>query len=143
MQFNIDSCMEKWQYSSFWLIYISVIEWSHRSFPFKTSLNKYLMKIINGLNQVFFWTQFQTCQFGTFLISLRLRKRLYGYPKYWKKRQLSSAIITSKFNQTCRLRTKTPVMILSDGKKIPVEQVEKNLYVFKVIAGKKYQIVAQ
>jgi alpha-L-fucosidase 2 len=67
----------------------------------------------------------------------------YSIDVNWEKRQLSSAMIISKLNQTCHLRTKTPVRILLDDKKILFQQVEKNLYVFNIIAGKKYQIVAQ
>jgi len=67
----------------------------------------------------------------------------YSLDVNWEKRQLSSATIISRFNQTCRLRTKTPVKILLDGKNIPVQQEEKGLYVFKIVAGKKYQIVAK
>ena len=67
----------------------------------------------------------------------------YSIDIYWKEKGLSNATLLSKFPQTCRLRTKTPVKILVDGKTISIQQKEKNLYVFKVVAGKKYQIVSQ
>jgi hypothetical protein len=35
------------------------------------------------------------------------------------------------------------VKIVSDGKDVAVQQPEKGLYVFKVTAGKKYQITGQ
>ena len=67
----------------------------------------------------------------------------YSINVYWKQHQLSNAVIVSKLNQTCRLRTKTPVNILLDGITIPFRKEEKDLYVFKVIAGKKYHIIGQ
>jgi alpha-L-fucosidase 2 len=67
----------------------------------------------------------------------------YSINVYWEKQQLSTATILSKFTQTCHLRTKTPAKIFLDGKNISFQQAEKDLYVFKVIAGKKYQIVSQ
>ena len=67
----------------------------------------------------------------------------YSIDIYWKNRQLFTAVLFSKFTQTCHLRTKTPVKILLDGKKVPFQQVEKYLYVFKAVTGRKYQIIAQ
>jgi alpha-L-fucosidase 2 len=59
----------------------------------------------------------------------------------WDKGQLSNATLVSGITQTCRLRTKKAVKISLNGKNIPATQVEKHLYVFKVIAGKKYKII--
>ncbi|MDP4246697.1 MAG: glycoside hydrolase family 95 protein [Bacteroidota bacterium] len=59
----------------------------------------------------------------------------------WNKQQLRHATLISRITQTCRLRTKRAVKIVSGGKNIPARQVEKNVYVFKVIAGKKYKII--
>jgi alpha-L-fucosidase 2 len=67
----------------------------------------------------------------------------YAIDMYWKNQLLSKAIIVSKFHQTCHLRTRTPVKILLGGKPVTIQQKENNLYVFNVVAGKKYQIVAQ
>ncbi|MFD0750216.1 glycoside hydrolase N-terminal domain-containing protein [Mucilaginibacter calamicampi] len=60
----------------------------------------------------------------------------------WKDQQLSTATISSGIAQTCRLRSKTPVKIVADGKIITGKK-ENGLYIFKVAANKKYQIVAQ
>jgi hypothetical protein len=61
----------------------------------------------------------------------------------WKNNALSDVTIFSQRSQTCRLRTRTPVKIASDGKDVTVQQPEKGLYVFKVTAGKKYQVTGQ
>ena len=61
----------------------------------------------------------------------------------WKNKALSDVTILSQVSQTCRLRTKTPVKIVSDGKDVAVQQPEEGLYVFKVAAGKKYQVTHQ
>ncbi|HEV2479034.1 MAG TPA: glycoside hydrolase family 95 protein [Puia sp.] len=58
----------------------------------------------------------------------------------WDKRQLSNATLVSGITQTCRLRTKRPVRIFLNGRDVAARQVEKNVYVFRVIAGKKYRI---
>jgi alpha-L-fucosidase 2 len=66
----------------------------------------------------------------------------YNVDIYWKDNKLSKANLSSKYNQTCGLRTKTPVTINLEGK--PVQFIKANgLYVFKIIAGKRYQIVAK
>ena len=67
----------------------------------------------------------------------------YTIDMRWKNKALSDVTILSQLSQTCRLRTKTPVKIVSDGKDVAVQQPEKDLYVFKVIAGKKYQVTGQ
>ncbi|MBK5273321.1 MAG: glycoside hydrolase family 95 protein, partial [Bacteroidia bacterium] len=67
----------------------------------------------------------------------------YSIDVHWKKQHLATASILSHFTQTCRLRTKTLVKILLDGKTVPVQQEEKYLYIFKVVAGKRYQIIAE
>jgi alpha-L-fucosidase 2 len=67
----------------------------------------------------------------------------YSIDIHWKNHLLTTAVLLSKFTQTCQLRTKTPVKILLDGKMVPFQQVEKHLYVLKVVAGRKYQIIAQ
>jgi alpha-L-fucosidase 2 len=61
----------------------------------------------------------------------------------WKNKALSDVTILSQLTQTCRLRTKTAVKIVSDGKEVAVQQPEEGLYVFKVTAGKKYQLMGQ
>jgi alpha-L-fucosidase 2 len=59
----------------------------------------------------------------------------------WDNQQLSNATLISRTTQTCRLRTRTAVGIFLNGKAIPAKQVEKNVYVFRVIAGEKYKII--
>jgi len=71
---------------------------------------------------------------------------LRGRGKYiidikWDKQKLIDASLISGITQICRLRTKNPVKILLHGKVIAARQDEKNLYVFKVLAGKKYKII--
>jgi alpha-L-fucosidase 2 len=61
----------------------------------------------------------------------------------WNNKVLTDVTILSQLSQTCRLRTKTPVKIVSDGKDVAVQQPEEGLYVFKVTAGKKYQVTGQ
>lgn len=58
----------------------------------------------------------------------------------WDKQQLSNATLISGVTQICRLRAKKAVRVVLNGKNISARQVEKNVYVFKVIAGKKYEI---
>ncbi|MEO8887109.1 MAG: glycoside hydrolase family 95 protein [Mucilaginibacter sp.] len=60
----------------------------------------------------------------------------------WSEQHLVNATLVSGTTQTCRLRTRQPVKILLEGKMIRAKQTEKNLYVFKVAAGKKYKINA-
>jgi alpha-L-fucosidase 2 len=67
----------------------------------------------------------------------------YTIDMQWKEKQLANATILSKYTQTCSLRTKTPVNILLNGKTVAAQQREKGLYVFNMVAGKKYQIVSQ
>jgi alpha-L-fucosidase 2 len=67
----------------------------------------------------------------------------YTIDIHWKNKALSGATIFSQISQTCRLRIKTPVKIVSDGKEVAVQRPEKDLYVFKIIAGKKYQVAGQ
>ena len=59
----------------------------------------------------------------------------------WDKQQLINATVVSGITQTCRLRAKRPVRVVLNGKYIPARKVEKNVYVFKVIAGRKYKII--
>ena len=67
----------------------------------------------------------------------------YTIGMQWTNHQLSTATILSQFTQTCRLRTRTPVKVMAEGKAISIQQAEKNLYVFKVLAGKRYQVIRQ
>lgn len=59
----------------------------------------------------------------------------------WDKKQLNNATLVSGITQTCRLRTRKAVKIFLNGRNIAAQQVEKDLYVFKVTAGKKYKIL--
>lgn len=58
----------------------------------------------------------------------------------WENQQLSHATLISGITQVCHLRTKKAVNIVLDGKKVPFRHIEKDLYLFKVFAGKKYKI---
>jgi alpha-L-fucosidase 2 len=59
----------------------------------------------------------------------------------WDNRRLSNATLVSGITQTCYLRTRSAVRILLNGRIIPAKQIEKNLYIFGVAAGKKYKII--
>ena len=61
----------------------------------------------------------------------------------WDKQQLSNATLISGITQVCHLRTKKAVHIVLEGNKVPVVQPQGDLYLFKVIAGKKYKIIAE
>jgi alpha-L-fucosidase 2 len=58
----------------------------------------------------------------------------------WKDGKLSRATIRANYDKTCRLRTKTPVKVLTDNKEIPCIPLEENLIEFDVTAGKTYCI---
>lgn len=66
----------------------------------------------------------------------------YSIDINWQNERLATANITSGIAQTCRLRSKTPVKILLDGKTVSSRK-ENGVYVFKVAPNKKYQIVAE
>jgi hypothetical protein len=57
----------------------------------------------------------------------------YTIDMEWDKHQLIDATLISGMTQTCRLRTKKAVKILLSGKNVPAKQLEKNLYVLKLL----------
>ena len=61
----------------------------------------------------------------------------------WDHGALTKAIIRAKYDKTCRLRTKTPVKVFSEGKEIPVKTIEGNLIEFETKAGDDYVIVTR
>jgi alpha-L-fucosidase 2 len=60
----------------------------------------------------------------------------------WHDRKLTKAVIHSKFNNKCRIRTKTSAKILLDGKEIKTYSPELNVLEFNAEAGKSYEIVS-
>ncbi|QEK53085.1 hypothetical protein FYC62_16430 [Pedobacter aquae] len=65
----------------------------------------------------------------------------YGVNISWANQQLKEATITSKFAQTCNLRSKTPVKILLNKQVIKLTKAADNLYTFNVEAGKTYTVL--
>ncbi len=59
----------------------------------------------------------------------------------WEEGILREAELRANYNETCKLRTGTPVNIMKDGKIISVHQLEENTYVFKVSAGDSFLII--
>jgi alpha-L-fucosidase 2 len=60
----------------------------------------------------------------------------------WHDRKLTKAVIHSKFNNKCRIRTKTSAKILLDGKEIKTYSPEPYVIEFNAEAGKSYEIVS-
>jgi nicotinamidase-related amidase len=58
----------------------------------------------------------------------------------WKDGTLLRSVVKANYDRTCKLRTKTPVRILSDGKEIEVKKTESTLIEFDAQAGKSYLI---
>jgi alpha-L-fucosidase 2 len=58
----------------------------------------------------------------------------------WNDGVLTKALIKANYDQSCRLRTKTPVKVFEGRKEIKVKQVENNLIEFEAQAGKQYEI---
>lgn len=61
----------------------------------------------------------------------------------WSENKLKNAIIKPSFSTSCLVRTRGPVNIWTNGKKIEAQQIEKNLYSFTVTRGNQYEIKAQ
>jgi alpha-L-fucosidase 2 len=61
----------------------------------------------------------------------------------WSENKLKNAIIKPSFSTSCVVRTRGPVNIWTNGKKIEAQQIEKNLYSFTVTRGNQYEIKAQ
>jgi alpha-L-fucosidase 2 len=60
----------------------------------------------------------------------------------WDNGALVKALVTAHYDQTCRLRTKTPVKVISEGKTQTIQPVGDELIEFDVKAGEKYLITA-
>ena len=58
----------------------------------------------------------------------------------WTEGKLTQAVIKAKHDGTCRLRTKTPVTLRTDGKEVPVKTSDDNLIEFEAKAGKEYSV---
>ncbi len=59
----------------------------------------------------------------------------------WENHQLKEAAVSSKFTQTCNLRSKTPVKILLNKQVIKLTKTAENLYTFNIEAGKTYTVL--
>ncbi len=66
----------------------------------------------------------------------------YNVSILWNNGILTKAFIDSKFNNKCRIRTKTKAKILSDGKEIKTNSPELNVLEFNAEAGKTYEVVS-
>ena len=60
---------------------------------------------------------------------------------FWDKGQLKSALIYSEFRNTCKIRTRLPVVVLYDNKEVECKRMEDNVVQFSTEAGKSYKIV--
>jgi alpha-L-fucosidase 2 len=58
----------------------------------------------------------------------------------WRDGLLEKAVIKANYDKPCRLRTKTPVKVLSAGKEISVTPTEENCIEFNARAGEVYSI---
>jgi alpha-L-fucosidase 2 len=66
----------------------------------------------------------------------------YNVTIFWSGGKLKNALIYSKFNNICRVRTKGDAKILSEGKKIKTYSPEKNVLEFHSEAGKSYEVIS-
>jgi alpha-L-fucosidase 2 len=64
----------------------------------------------------------------------------YDVSLAWRNGQLSAADVTARLDNTCRLRTRIPVNVLSGGKEIPVKRLDDGLIEFEVKAGERFRI---
>jgi alpha-L-fucosidase 2 len=66
----------------------------------------------------------------------------YNVTIFWHSGKLTRALIFSKFDNKCRIRTKTSAKILLDGKEIKTYSPEQNVFEFNTEAGKLYEIMS-
>jgi alpha-L-fucosidase 2 len=59
----------------------------------------------------------------------------------WRNGALDKAVIKANYDRPCRLRTKTPVKVLSSGKEIELTPQGENCIEFETKAGEKYVII--
>jgi alpha-L-fucosidase 2 len=59
----------------------------------------------------------------------------------WRKGTLSQALIKANYDAPCRLRTKTPVKILSEGRPVTTTSPATNLIEFDAHAGASYKVL--
>ena len=64
----------------------------------------------------------------------------YEIDMAWNEGKLSKAIIRANYDNTCRLRTKTPVKVLDGNKEISCNRLDENLVEFEAKTGKTYCI---
>ncbi len=60
---------------------------------------------------------------------------------HWKAGGLSKAVIRSKKDTTCRLRTSVPVTVENRGKKIKTDRIEDGVITFSAREAQEYLIV--
>ena len=61
----------------------------------------------------------------------------------WKNNKLSGARLYNKFDGECRIRAKCPITIMSGGKRIFINKIGDNCYIFNALAGKCYEVAPQ
>lgn len=66
----------------------------------------------------------------------------YNVTIFWSGGKLKNAFIYSKFNNRCRVRTKTNAKILCEGKEIKTSGPEINVLEFNTKAGKSYEVIS-
>lgn len=66
----------------------------------------------------------------------------YDIDIIWEKGVLKESVIASDFTQKCRLRTKTPVKVMSGNQEINCKTLDNGTLEFDADVGKMYRIVA-
>jgi alpha-L-fucosidase 2 len=66
----------------------------------------------------------------------------YDVDLAWSEGALEKAVVKAHYTRPCRLRTQTPVKVLSSGKEVNVTSLGENFIGFEAIAGGEYEIVA-
>jgi alpha-L-fucosidase 2 len=60
----------------------------------------------------------------------------------WKDGKLASASIRSKLGQTCRVRSKLPLVVKSGGQIVKMKIISPGFYEFATVAGGNYEVTA-
>ena len=65
----------------------------------------------------------------------------FGIDMAWKEGVLEKAVVTSKYDGPCRIRTKTPVSVTLNGKAVKeAREIDKNVIEFEANAGGRYLV---
>lgn len=64
----------------------------------------------------------------------------YDIDLSWENGKINKALILSRYDNNCKIRTRTPVKILCNGKSIKTNRPEKNVLQFDAETGKEYEL---